>query len=105
MPYSFIIRLRIEMEHVTLKQKLVAVQADLTAMVGWAQRKQDDSNRQGTLDHKYVKDRYDRGVNAVANFCSSKHHIVAQEDFGGTHQEVVQFMHGLTETEQPWPDY
>ena len=92
------------MEHVTLKQKLVAVQADLTAMMGWAQRKQDDSNRQGTLDHKYVKDRYDRGVNAVAKFCSSKHHIVSQEDFAGTHQEVVQFLHSLTDAEQPWPD-
>lgn len=81
------------MQSVTLKQNVQKVEAELSTMAGWAHRKLEHGNRQGSLDVRYLKERYAKGVSKVQQFCDTKHKQIGVNDdqFGAWQAEIVNF--------------
>lgn len=81
------------MQSVTLKQNIQKVEAELSSMGAWAQRKLEHGNRQGSLDVRYLTERYGKGVSKVQQFCDAKHKQIGVNDdqFGACQAEIVNF--------------
>eukprot|EP00438_Fugacium_kawagutii_P029906 Skav211134 [mRNA] locus=scaffold1385:14456:20829:+ [translate_table: standard] len=73
-------KLSAEMKRLGIKQMEAKVSRDVQAMTSWAEQYQADANRQGNLDVKYLHERYDRGVQALAAFTQEKHRYITLED-------------------------
>lgn len=98
---SVSMRLAVEMQQIALKQKLQSMESDMIAMSSWCLRFQEFGDRQGSLDVKYVSERYEKGCDAVKRFSETKHKIVEQENFSETQQHIVNFCHALGGRDPP----
>ena len=83
------------MQNVSFKQKLVSMEDDLSSMTTWCQRYQEDANRQGALDLKYVTDRYNNGVKEAEKIIGARHKVVLQEDYTQAHATVMNYIHAI----------
>lgn len=90
-------KLSSEMKRIGIKQMEVKVSRDLQAMTGWAEQYQADANRQGGLVVKYLHERYERGVQALATFSQEKHrYITLQDNHTRATADIMRAMNTLT---------
>lgn len=76
-----------------MKQTVQKIERECQEMSSWAERRLEWGNRQGSLDIKYLKERYEKGTKKIQQFCSDKHRVTILEDgvFDECQAEIVRF--------------
>ncbi|CAK9061212.1 Modification methylase ScrFIA [Durusdinium trenchii] len=83
-------RLSAQLQQTTWQQALLSLEEDETALQTWANKFEVFAAQQGGLDMKYLKDRYDRGVQKVSELMNDRHVFATYSSAVLAHADIVQ---------------
>ncbi|CAL1129527.1 unnamed protein product [Cladocopium goreaui] len=83
-------RLSAQLLHTTWQQTELQIETDLSQLREWSQKFELYVNKQGSLDYKYINDRYIRGRAAIDTLLSKKHTFMRCSSLVLAHAPIVQ---------------
>lgn len=93
------------MQAVSLKQNVIKMREDMSALTQWCQQFADWGNRQGGMDIKYVSERYAKGLSKVTDHCQFKMKLMVTERFEGAVADILHHCNGMGNGSQQRFDY
>lgn len=80
------------MQAFTLKQQVATISTDLAEMEKWMVARQEQANREGSLDIQFLSSRFEKGTKRVNEFAELNHLYIESDGLLNVQPDCLKFM-------------